>query len=278
MSATIYYFSGTGNSYAIAKSIAEGLQAELISMASAVKEKETVTGADNIGIVFPIYYMDVPNIIRQFIPKLADLSSKYIFVVCTYGGGQGHAIKTVRGLIRKIGGRLAAAYGIHMPQNAFLKPKEERGKVYANADNMVKLICSRTEKRKRGFRATEPVIDFIMRLLAPILKSVTRGYFIKTLQCGKDVTDQELISQMDKTFGLNEHCAGCGLCARICPVGNIVMEAGKLTWTHHCENCLACYNLCPNKAITSQIAKNGYYYLHAGYSAKAAKDQKATIV
>lgn len=70
MPATIFYFSGTGNSYAIAKSIAEGLKGRLAPIAPLVNEDDIDVDTDSIGIVFPVFYTDVPNIVRVFISKL----------------------------------------------------------------------------------------------------------------------------------------------------------------------------------------------------------------
>lgn len=275
MASTVFYFSGTGNSYYIAKGISEGLSGRLVSMASIINDKEITTDTDCIGMVFPTYYGDAPGIVQEFIPKLKGLSSKYVFVVSNYGGGKGRSVKTVNELLLKNGGELAASYGIHMPQNAFLKPKENAEKLYAKANEMVKLICRRTEEKARGFRVSEKGIDLIQRPITPLIKSLSRNHFIKTVQGSEVETDIELMRRLDCSFNINESCIGCGLCSKICPVHNITMENGKPKWTHRCENCLACYNLCPNKAILSGIAHKDYYYLKPGYTAKAAGSQQA---
>lgn len=273
MTATIYYFTGTGNSYTVAKGIADGLGARLVPMASAVKEDEITIDTECTGIVFPIYYVDTPNIVRHFIPKLKGLSGKYIFVVCTYGGGRGRAVRTVRELLTQNGGELAAAYGVHMPQNAFLKPKEDNDALYEKMGPMVASICDRTVQRKKGFRASEGMLDLVLRPLVPVFKSVFHNYLARTYQGTEDKSEMEMIYHLDSTFCANDRCTGCGLCASVCPVQNITMDAGRPVWNHRCENCLMCYNLCPNKAIDSGIAQKEYYYMHPGYSAKLAKTQ-----
>lgn len=76
MDAAIYYFSGTGNSYAVAKGVAEGLEGQLVPMACAVRQPEIAVDAQCVGIVFPVYYVDVPNIVRELISKMKGLSGK----------------------------------------------------------------------------------------------------------------------------------------------------------------------------------------------------------
>lgn len=85
----IYYFSGTGNSFTVARDIAKKIHGKLIPIASHIEKESITTQADIIGIVFPVYYNDIPTIIRKFAEKLDDISGKYIFAVCTYGVGQG---------------------------------------------------------------------------------------------------------------------------------------------------------------------------------------------
>jgi ferredoxin len=57
------------------------------------------------------------------------------------------------------------------------------------------------------------------------------------------------IPGMDKGFLADDTCSGCGICARACPAGNIVMQSGRPVWQHRCQQCMACLQWCPKEAI-----------------------------
>lgn len=89
MGLEVYYFSGTGNSLAVARNIAGQAGGTLISLPSVTDQPEIKTEAEAVGIVFPSYLAQlngVPLIVERFVRKLEDPGSKYIFAVCTCGG------------------------------------------------------------------------------------------------------------------------------------------------------------------------------------------------
>ena len=72
----------------------------------------------------------------------------------------------------------------------------------------------------------------------------------------------ELLPFMDRSFNTGDECAGCGNCARICPVNNIKLVDDWPSWQHHCEFCLACFHWCPKEAIESSELKDTVRYHH----------------
>ena len=98
----IYYFSGTGNSLAVARDIAEKNNGKLIPIASVMDKDRISPDSDVIGIIFPVYFAlfgGIPLIVERFIRKLENINSKYIFAVCTYANGTGSAIDNLNKLL-----------------------------------------------------------------------------------------------------------------------------------------------------------------------------------
>ena len=63
----------------------------------------------------------------------------------------------------------------------------------------------------------------------------------------------ELQKYADNPFTVSEKCVSCGLCSRVCPCHNIMLENGRPVFQHHCVNCMACVVSCPKRAIGYEI-------------------------
>lgn len=257
----IYYFSGTGNSLVVARDIAEKMEGNLISIPSMMDKERITTDADIIGIVFPVYYLgtvNIPLVVQQFVRKMDDISTKYIFAVCTYGGGSGSTLTVLDKLIQERGGRIASGFGVQMPQNAFRKPFENKTKLYNNwKEKKLDFIYGKVKAKKRGRFDTDGLfIGLVVNIIEMMMKlDFLNRFFLKSmkktarLREDSNFTFHEVIPFMDRSYSTDENCTGCRTCSRICPVNNIKMADKKPEWQHHCENCLACIKWCPQNAI-----------------------------
>jgi flavodoxin len=124
MNIEIYYFSGTGNSLAVARDITKKINGTLISIPTVLDKQNIKTDAHGIVIVFPAYLAHlygIPLVVEQFIKKLKDIGSKRIFAVCTCGAYESvnalPALRNLAKLIKLLGGRLAAEYSVRLPMN-----------------------------------------------------------------------------------------------------------------------------------------------------------------
>ena len=271
MSLEIYYFSGTGNSLVVARDIAERMDGNLISIPSVMDKKSIKTDAGMIGIVFPVYYLgtvNIPLVVQRFVMKLDEISTKYIFAVCTYGGGSGSTLTILDGMIKARGGRLASGFGVQMPQNAFRKPFENKTKLYDSwKEKKLDFIYGQVKAKREGrFDNDGLFIGLVVTIIEALMKVdfLNRSSLksMKKTAClpeDSDFTLDEIIHLMDGSYHSDENCTGCGTCSKVCQVRNIEIVDNKPTWQHHCENCLACIKWCPRSAI------HGYGELPKGY-------------
>jgi len=54
-------------------------------------------------------------------------------------------------------------------------------------------------------------------------------------------------NKRESFFRTDEKCIGCGICAKVCPAEDIVIEDGKPRWLVHCESCMVRFQWCPQK-------------------------------
>jgi ferredoxin/flavodoxin len=277
MSIDIYYFSGTGNSLSAAKDIAARTGGNLIPIASVMDKDVIHIDSDVIGIVFPVYYTELPVIIKRFVGKLANIEHKYIFAVCTFGGSAGYSLKFLRRLIEARGGELAAAYRVHMPQNSFHKFFENHAMLYSTWNKQVATVVRNTGERKQGEFFRHVLLGPFFMLVDFSLSKMKWTYkksFAKLSNSSPALDMDELIHLNDTSFSVTEKCTGCGICAGVCPVNNIVLTDKQPVWQHRCENCLACYNWCPTKSIRGGIAAKNYYYRRPGIKVAEMMQQR----
>jgi ferredoxin len=234
MGATIYWFSGTGNSLAVAKEIADKLPgAELIPIAEAVNRPPEA--AEVIGIVCPVYAWGPPALVARFIRKMKASPQSYIFAVMTYAGSPGGAPRLMQGLFQKRGLDLHAAWGVKMPENfpplGSAPEPEKQQEIQGAADEKIARIAEELRSLPRGhFETPGRGWKLLSRIVYPSFRAFLRH-------------------RADRFFRADSRCNGCGLCAGVCPVQNIEMVDGRPQWKGRCEQCYACFHWCPQRAV-----------------------------
>jgi flavodoxin/Pyruvate/2-oxoacid:ferredoxin oxidoreductase delta subunit len=275
MSTEIYYFSGTGNSLAVARDIAEKTNGELISIPTVLDKNSIKSDADAIGIIFPTYYEPyggVPLIVRKFVSKLKNLDSKYVFAICTYGSASMSALNYLDKIIKSRDGKLAAGFTVNMPHNMAgpaVNNLEKQKKMFNVWKENIEVISVHINARKEGRFNTPNVLIgrayvLIKLIFTPIIflfKPLTLQH-LKRYSNSSHLSYDKLLPFMDRSFQSGVKCVGCGNCSKICPVKNIKMINEKPSWQHHCEFCLACFHWCTKEAINSSELKNTIRYHH----------------
>ncbi|MGE5483851.1 MAG: EFR1 family ferrodoxin [Ignavibacteriales bacterium] len=238
----IYYFSGSGNSLAVARDVAQRLNAGLTSIPSLMDQESIRSDAGAIGLVFPLYDFKPPKIVEQFVSRLADIESKYIFGICTYGIAPSQGMKRLQRVIAGQGGHLSGGFAVGMPHNAIgssAVPESEHRKMFEAWKARLPEICEYVSNRREG-RLDSSVLFCTLFSLGFIRMAPSVFKFLTHV----------LFKGVDSlSFNTNDSCTGCGTCTRVCPMDNIEMLDHHPRWSDRCTSCFACLHWCPNGAI-----------------------------
>lgn len=236
----IFYFSGTGNSLWVAKHLQAAFQDSVCNIAQAtIKNNYTFSIAQNekIGFVFPIHAWGIPPIVAEFIRNVqfSGYQKQLCYIVFTCGDNCGLADKQILRLLRAKGMSCSHIYSIQMPNTYICKPN-------------FRLDSKKTEERKiRQATGDIPRIIEAIENNTPI--KLYQGGSFKWLK-SKIIHPQFIKHSLSsRPFYTTDKCNACGLCAKRCPVGNIVLINNKPGWKNDCTQCLACLYFCPNQAI-----------------------------
>jgi ferredoxin len=253
MRTVIYWFSGTGNSYHVARALKEGLDdVQLVPMAEALHgDREP---SQRIGLVFPVYAWGPPAIVAGFVERLPEDTPDYLFAVVSYGGAPGSAIAITRRMLKRRGLPLNAAFSVRMVENyppmGGSPPQEKQLKINAAAETDLAEIITRIREGVSGdFSKKNGLLSVFGRMVYPLFR-------------------WSLSRQSKSKFFADGKCISCGICSKICPVGNIELPDGKTpTWGRRCEQCFACFHWCPEKAVQyGRKTANMTRYHHPGTS------------
>ena len=234
MKTKIFYFSGTGNCLKIARDLAAELgKTEAISIAKAIKS-HIDTAADRIGFVFPVYALNVPLIVSDFIKRIEVDPEKYVFAITTYADVAGDVLGQFTVQLRKKNLQLSAGFGIRMPGNYTpfygAIPADKQKKFFDNASIRIKKIAAIVKKAQpHKIEKSKFPLNLLTWALYPIVIPLTPSE--------------------DKKFWTEDKCNSCGTCEKVCPVDNIKMSGARPIWLHKCVQCFACLQWCPLEVI-----------------------------
>ena len=284
----IFYFSGTGNTKWAASKLAAATREDLISIAPYMRADDSshnlaepfiLKENERLGFVFPVHGWRVPKLVREFISKMkilrepSDASAEnkakaddclknrpFAYCVCTAGDSIGLTIENLNEVISQNPSlqalgitEVSSSYSLIMPESYIglpfmdVDPKEREIRKKENAAQELAVVCEEIFDRKEGINrlVKGPIPWFFTKVVG--------GFFEKVL-----ITDKRFHVEKDR-------CVKCGICANVCPVGDIKGGHGEYpVWLHHkdCLTCFTCYHHCPHHAIEfgNQTQKKGQYY------------------
>ncbi len=232
------YFSGTGNtkhcSEYLLRLLDEDAPSYSIENGNAI---DAIRSSDEIIFAYPVYYSYLPKIVYDFIVNnSAAWKDKNIFVVATMGLFSGDGAGCAARLFKKYGAKILGGLHIKMPDcigdvKLLKKSFEENKELVKRADAKIESLAT---KIKCG-KYPQDGLHFFDRIVGCI------GQRLWFRRKTKNYSDKLKISY---------NCIGCGQCANLCPMGNIILKNNKAFAGNRCTMCYRCIGLCPKQAIT----------------------------
>ena len=232
---SIFYFSGTGNSYYVAREISKGLkQSTLYSIPDLLNKSDFELIDKEILIVCPLYFYAAPPLVLSFIDRLNVDEISYLSFVFTAQFPNGIAIKEINKYCLDKNITVNSCFYLKMPTNYVIKSKMltsvEIDKTITEADKKINKIIDAIKIKLTHFDKEYKIYSLIMNAER------------------KHAEFQDSFSRFDSKFMCSDACNGCRLCEKFCPVNNILFN-DKPYWNGHCAACLKCINICPTNAI-----------------------------
>lgn len=225
----IYCYSGSGHCLDMAKSIAKRLGDTDIVMMRSFPEKTDATEAKRVGFVFPCYGGGLPGHVEEYIKAIKIAPDAYKFAVEQFAGYLGcglHKIDEIVGLDywNFISNHSTCIWlmphGLCFPPTSAEKAKER-------VDQKAMEVAAAVKAMKKSEKKPPK----------------------KSLFALESSAFSQMHPMRTKKFRVNDACIGCGTCARICPMGNIVLQDGRPGFGTNCIGCLSCVQYCPKEAI-----------------------------
>lgn len=253
----IFWFSGTGNSLALAKDLAVKTGAHLTPLAPLIQSKTIKSQAEAVGLVFPVYDFKAPAIIENFIARFEGLSNKYLFALCTYGISLLKCLLELKNQLAVMSINLQAGFTVMMPHNAVGNTgfsNADRDKTLAEGKKRIDEIAQVINTRQIRTVETELLLSalFLNGLFFKVIKPVV-PLLLHAARHGWE----------SLAFQVNDRCSGCATCSKVCPVNNVTMIDKRPFWGDSCLSCFACIQWCPCEAIqlgSGQIKIDRYHH------------------
>ncbi len=244
MKTVIYYFTGTGNTLAAARALAAELgDTKLVPMRQAIYFGAYTPRADAIGIAFPVHFLDMPALVRQFVSGILFTGEPYIFGLATCGERPGGALYRLQELMEEKRYTLSAGFSLVMPEN-YIGPIDLMGDA---------------PRRDAKFAAAKERIPVIADAIRSRKVQPPEGNNSAILRFGGRLTHRFATQWYNtpRRFHATAACNRCGTCGRICPTRNITVTKDGVSWGEDCTQCYACIHWCPTGAIEIGGRTNG---------------------
>lgn len=231
----LLYFTSTGNNLYIA----EFIGGELLSISQLIKTNQFKIEDDTVGIIFPVYYYSVPQIVKDYLSKV-KIRCNYLFTITSYGSaeiGALRALKICNKILENNNLKVNYSNSVLMIDN-FLPLYDVEKEIKIKNDEMIdeKLQIIRKDiQNKKDFQLPRNIIGDLIFSDSLIKIPFTRLFKLEVVE---------------------DKCVNCKVCVKVCPKENIVLGDFGPIIGEDCEFCLGCVHHCKKHAIKTNKEKS----------------------
>lgn len=245
MKISVCFYSGAGNTEFLAKKIVKSFKDNSCSVhISRITEdsiKDIEDDFDILGVGFPIYFREAPELIYDFLKNL-DGKGRPIFLFVTKGLYSGNAVKNIMNfsIVRKF--QPVGSIEFFMPGTDFLILFTRKNSLL---EKFLKSIHSRNiDQKVTNFRE---MLQALSPAKIPLKKWYTffDDYIVKKLETLYDNHHRDCI---EKFYSKPDICIECMKCIKKCPKNNIIFDE-HIKFGARCDVCFRCINHCPVESI-----------------------------
>lgn len=233
------YFSGTGNSkYCMERFLEEYGKSE---GAFSIEQKEALGQIKNnreIVISYPVQFSNMPKILQDYIVANARLwKGKRVFIIATMGLFCGDGAGVPARLLKRYGAVITGGLHLKMPDS--ISDEKALKRKYEKNKELVRKADAKIHRAVMEIKNKKPPQEGLGLWYHMAGLFGQRLYFYNKT---KKYTDKLKID--------HGKCIGCGLCVKLCPMGNLSLKDGAAAAKGKCTMCYRCINKCPRQAIT----------------------------
>lgn len=243
--ALVVWYSQTGHTRRIGRIIHHVWQKEGLTVDGADYreiDQSKLGQYDLVAIGAPVYYMDVPVNLQQWIKTLPQLSGASVAAFVTFGGKGNAQHNTACGLLQRMNEMGGAAAGLGL---------------FGNMSTFAPTWSAGSAARILAFkdRPNEQTYQQARQFARDILVGVAAG---KTHIIEREIGLESLAGVfpqigLTKLMITNHHidqslCIKCGACVKTCPARAVNLPAQTVD-SSRCIACIGCVNNCPTQAM-----------------------------